>query len=610
MDMDSGTHRDTHPDTTAPSFRGTSRNRSRSSPRSSPRSRSGRAGRAAVAVAVVTAAAVGGTYAVGLGPFARGASTDSAPDPAAAAQAHAFLTDWAAGRLPSAADRTTRPERAREVLGNFTAGLDIDKPALTAAAPTKAADGTVAVPFTARMPINGLGTWTYTSALSLGKQDDGRWMVLWKPALVHPRLSETEKFRLEREDTRTSVPDATDRNGKTLTAAAFPSLSPVLAQLGSGRVAGPRGAIHLVDRTTGEVERTEATFGTEPGTKPGTETDTRPGTETDTRPRTETDTRPGNEPTTQPEEDPADRPTRTTLDATWQAAAEKALTNETHGRNASLVALRIDNGEILALANAPSSGFNRAASGTYAPGSTWKIVTIGALLLKNAVAPDDVVDCPKYLTVGKQFHNVETSEHRGATFRKDFAESCNTAFIGLRGELGDGELGDVAREYFGVGQEWHVGIPSYDGSVPEPKDETEKAASMIGQGRIQANPLIMASVTATAVSGTFHQPTLTGGTRDTTSTTALPRRVVSQLRELMRVTVTDGTARSLSDLPGTVGAKTGTAEVAEDAPNNGWLVAHRGNVAVACVVEEGVTGGGSAGPIVHSLLAAVPADAS
>ncbi len=84
-------------------------------------------------------------------------------------------------------------------------------------------------------------------------------------------------------------------------------------------------------------------------------------------------------------------------------------------------------------------------------------MTSAALLLKDAVAPDDVVDCPKYLTVGKEFHNVETSEFPGAAFRKAFTESCDTAFIGLRGKLGDSELGDVARECFGVGQEWHVG---------------------------------------------------------------------------------------------------------------------------------------------------------
>ncbi len=521
-----------------------------------------RIARSLTAVAVVAAVAAGGAYAAGLGPF----ENDTGPDPEAVSEARAFLADWAAGRLPDAAARTTGPDRAEQILGSFTSGLDIEKPRLTAGKPQEGDDGTLTVPFTARMPVKGLGTWTYTSELPLREQDDGTWKVEWKLSVVHPRLSDTEKFRLEREE---SAPvEATDRDGETLTGTTHPSLAPVLAQLAGAADGGPRGAVHLVDRATGEIERTEASFGGE-------------------KPRGD------------------DGPVRTTLDARWQAAAERAL-ERADAKNAALVALRIDDGEILAVANSPAAGFNRAVSGTYAPGSTWKIVTSSALLLKDAVAPDDVVDCPKYLTVGKRFQNVETSEHPGATFRKDFTESCNTAFISLRGELGEGELGDVAKKYFGVGQTWHVGIPSYDGSVPVPRDATEKAASMIGQGRVQANPLIMASVTATAVSGTFHQPTLVDGTEDTTRTTPLPREVVTQLRTLLRATVTEGTARVLAGLPGEIGAKTGTAEVSDEQDNNGWMVAHRGNVAVACVVEEGVTGGGSAGPVIRELLSAVP----
>ncbi|WP_431043164.1 penicillin-binding transpeptidase domain-containing protein [Streptomyces sp. P1-3] len=528
--------------------------------------------RSATAVAVVIAVAAGGAYAAGLGPFDRGAADpDRGPDPAAMAQARAFLTDWAGGRLPSAAGRTTSPGPAQEVLRNFTAGLDISRPALTAAKAAAAEDGTVSVPFTAKMPVTGLGTWTYTSRLPLRKQDDGTWKVAWRLSLVHPHLSGTQKFRLEREETH--GPEITDRAGAALSSDAHPSLGPVLSQVAGAGTGGPRGSIKLVDRATGQVKGTEATFGKKPGR-------------------------------------PADRPVATTIDAAWQSAAEKALASEADGKDAALVALRIDNGEILAVANSPSSGFNRAVSGTYAPGSTWKIVTTSALLLKDAVKPGDTVDCPRYLTVGKRFQNVETSEYRGATFLKDFTKSCNTAFISLRDRLGDQESGDVARKYFGVGQDWHVGIPSYDGSVPTPRDQTEKAASMIGQGRVLANPLIMASVTATAVSGTFHQPAITRGDQDTTTTTPLPRKVVTQLRAMMRATVTDGTARILADLPGGIGAKTGTAEVSEEEPNNGWIVAHRGNVAVACVVEKGVTGGASAGPVVRSLLAAVPTDPS
>ncbi|MEW2346521.1 penicillin-binding transpeptidase domain-containing protein [Streptomyces sp. NPDC006684] len=535
-------------------------------PQGPPR-RSRTAVRALLAVVLVLALTALGLYVAKAGPFARPGA--DGPDPAVAAQARGFLADWSHDRLDAAGARTTHPAEASRILGSFTSGLEITRPRLTAGVPREAEGGAVEVPFTARMPVKGLGTWTYTSRMTLRQAKDGdggRWLVDWKPGLVHPRLSGVAKFRLDREDT--SEPKAKDRHGKPLTSAAAPSLAPVLAQLGDGG-AGPRGAIRLVDRTSGEVLRTEARFGAKEAT---------------------------------------DKVAETTLDSTWQTAAEHALAAEPEDRNASLVALRGDTGEILAVANSPATGFNRAVSGTYAPGSTFKLVTSSALLMKGVVRPDTVVDCPKQLVVGKEFHNVETSFFPDATFRKDFTESCNTAFISLRDKLAPTALGDVAREYYGIGQEWHIGVPSYDGSVPAPKDETEKAASMIGQARLQANPLIMASVTATATTGRFRMPHLVPNPKDTTKTTPLPAQVTTDLRTLMRATVTEGTAHILSDLPGEIGGKTGTAEVSDDAPNNGWMVARRGNVAIACVVEGGVTGSGSAGPILHELLSRVPGD--
>ncbi|MFI1166262.1 penicillin-binding transpeptidase domain-containing protein [Streptomyces sp. NPDC020801] len=510
----------------------------------------------AVCTLVLTAAG-GGAYATGWGPFA---GDGASADPAAVAEGRAFLADWASDRVDSAGKRTTSPDRARTVLTGFTQGLDISRPQLTAGQASTTKDGTVNLSFTAKMPVKGLGTWTYTSTLPLKKESDGAWKVDWRLSLVHPHLSDNAKFHLDRKST--SKPEITDRNGEKLSGTA--GLTAIVDRLADSRSGG---AIQLVDRTTGEVKRTEVTFGKASSARP-------------------------------------DESVRTTIDPTWQTAAERDL-SQLAGKNAALVALRIDNGQVLAVANSPADDFNRAFSGTYAPGSTWKIITSAALLLKGAVKPDDMVDCPQYLPVdGRQFQNAETSEHHNTTLRTDFALSCNTAFISLRDKLGDDELSSVARQYFGVGQNWHTGVPSFDGLVPTPANQVEKASEMIGQGRVLANPLIMASVAATAVSGSFHQPTILQGATGTARTTRLPGTVVTQLRDMMRATVTQGTATVLADLPGDVGAKTGTAEVGKGQPNNGWLVAHRGNVAIACVVEGGGTGAGSAGPIIHQLLSA------
>ena len=154
--------------------------------------------KALTAGAVGAAVAAGGAYATGLGPF----GDESGPDPEAVAQARAFLADWSAGHLPAAAARTTRPDRAEEVLRGFTAGLDIDKPKLAAGQPEETGDGTLTVPFTARMPVTGLGTWTYTAKLPLREQGDGAWKVDWKLSLATPVIV---KYRDSRTDTRTEL---------------------------------------------------------------------------------------------------------------------------------------------------------------------------------------------------------------------------------------------------------------------------------------------------------------------------------------------------------------------------------------------------------------------
>lgn len=100
---------------------------------------------------------------------------DPDPDPEAVATARAFLADGAAGRLPQAAARTTGPDRAEQVPAGFTPGLDLGKPRLMAGEPEEfgAGDGTLTVPFTAKMPVTGLGTWTYASEPPLPEQKDG-----------------------------------------------------------------------------------------------------------------------------------------------------------------------------------------------------------------------------------------------------------------------------------------------------------------------------------------------------------------------------------------------------------------------------------------------------
>lgn len=295
---------------------------------------------------------------------------------------------------------------------------------------------------------------------------------------------------------------------------------------------------------------------------------------------------------------------KTTLNPTLQAAAEAQVAKQARS---SVVVLRPSTGEILAVANA-SHGFNTAFQGSLAPGSTMKVITSSLLIEKDLASPDKAHPCPKYFTYGGwKFQNDDKFEIKGGTFKASFARSCNTAFISQAGKLDNDSLTKQAQQVFGLSMNnWAIGVPSFDGSVPV-QSAAQKAASLIGQGAVRMNPLNMASVSATVESGTFKQPYLVSPSVDNrtlaTASRTMSSGTLSQLRELMAYTAGYGTAaEAMSGVYGNVGAKTGSAEVDGQKKPNGWFTAYRGDLAAAGVVQAGGHGGDTAGPIVATLL--------
>ncbi|MEV0597783.1 penicillin-binding transpeptidase domain-containing protein [Streptomyces sp. NPDC050315] len=314
------------------------------------------------------------------------------------------------------------------------------------------------------------------------------------------------------------------------------------------------------------------------------------------------------------------RPVRTTLDPTAQRAADAALANtveedekdekegrkEQKAKSAALVAVRPSTGEILAAANAPDSTENRAFNGRYPPGSTFKVVTAAALL-RSGVAPKTPVPCPRTATVnGQRFQNQDEFDlPTGTTLREAFARSCNTAFIGLRDRLRQGALTDAAGR-FGIGGTWDVGAATFDGRVPTDTSDNDKAAAVIGQGRVETSPLAMASVAATVKAGSFKQPVLVPGAvqKKHRPDKKLDAGVVRQLRTLMRAVVSEGSGSALRGISGSPGAKTGTAEFGTGNPprTHAWMIGFRGDLAFAVFLEDGGSGGKDAGPVAAKFL--------
>ncbi len=289
---------------------------------------------------------------------------------------------------------------------------------------------------------------------------------------------------------------------------------------------------------------------------------------------------------------------QTTLDLKVQRAGEAAMATAPKPTGA-LVAIDVRTGGVLALVNHPLNGYGRAVNGHYIPGSTFKIVTATAALIagKDANTP---LDCTQTVLVGgRTFNNAEAEQFGVIPLREAFARSCNTAFIRLEGSLPGSALEQAAKLY-GFDGSQPLPIASVGGSFPTPKDAVESASDAIGQGKVEASPLQMASVAAAVASGSWRQPFVAGSA---VRSNPLPPTVVPTLQDFMRAVVTEGTANGVA-FPGEVRGKTGTAEYKDvnPPPTNGWFVGYRGNVAFAVIVEDGGFGAQSAAPVAARFL--------
>ncbi len=298
------------------------------------------------------------------------------------------------------------------------------------------------------------------------------------------------------------------------------------------------------------------------------------------------------------------RPVATTIDRRVQAAAEEALSGTTD--EAALVAVQPSTGDVLAVANRPvESSYNRAFEGTYAPGSTFKVVSTAALL-RDGLDVGDTVKCPTTIEAGgRQFKNFEGGAAGAVPFSRDFAVSCNTAFVSLAPRLAPDALTRTARDY-GLGRTLQLALPAAGGKVPPGEDDVERAAAMIGQHEIVASPLAMALVAATVADGRWRAPRLLAGDPQKAGP-ALAGSERDTLRSLMRLVVTEGSGTALAGIPGEVRGKSGTAEFGggDPPPTHAWFIAFRDDVAVAVLVERGRSGGSVAAPLAARFFSAL-----
>ncbi|MFF1694589.1 penicillin-binding transpeptidase domain-containing protein [Streptomyces sp. NPDC058257] len=479
-----------------------------------------------------------------------------------------FFAAWAKGDGEQASHYTNNAEAASNLLTGYREDAHLTKVKLT---PGRATGTTV--PFSVEATVSYKGRtkpFAYDSELTVVRgENTGRALVDWTPSVVHPDLRRDDT--LHTGEAAAPPIQAVDRHGAVLDKKDHPTLGPVLDQLRAkyGAEAGGTPGVELYVQHADEDAGTETLLTLAKG-KAGT--------------------------------------LRTTLSLTAQRAAEKAVAQHAES---SVVAVQPSSGEVLAVANNRKDEFNAALEGRQAPGSTMKIVSAAMLIDKGVTKANGPAPCPN--SAVWQSHRINNlkglASDGNATLSDSFARSCNTAFVKLVDEDGitDESLTEEARNRFGLGLDWKVGVTTSDGSVPA-SGGPDRASNMIGQGEVQLNPLNLASVTATAMTGDFRQPVIVAqglDDRELARADGLPASTVQQLRQMMNRTAVSGTgAGAMAGLSGSIGAKTGSADVdGQEAPNS-WFTGYRGDVAAAAVAQEGGHGGDTAGPIVAAVLAA------
>jgi cell division protein FtsW (lipid II flippase) len=305
-----------------------------------------------------------------------------------------------------------------------------------------------------------------------------------------------------------------------------------------------------------------------------------------------------------------------------QAAASKS------GRAAAIV-LDPDTGDVLASVSYPwptahphegtaaadeaDALLDRARYGLYPPGSTFKLVTAAAALLRNPSADRTTFACAR-LPDGRVGAHVsgyprpvrddvkDTTPHGTIDMHHGLVVSCNAYFAQLAASLGPGPL-------IAAADRAEVAL-TRNNAIGRVRDTLPQIG--YGQGDVVASPLRMARIAAAiAADGTMRDaridPAVTPASHE-----FLPPDAARQLGGFMRDVVLSGTGRSVRGLPIAIAGKTGTAEIT-GAASHAWFVGFAPygpatrRIAVAVILENAGYGGTAAAPVAGEIVTAAAA---
>lgn len=354
-----------------------------------------------------------------------------------------------------------------------------------------------------------------------------------------------------------------------------------------------------------------------------------------------------------------------TIDKDLQMVAEQALKD----KKGAIVAMNPTNGEILAMASGPTfdpnvfiSGMersewvriasgkdhplqNRAITGQYPPGSTFKIVVALAGLEEGIISPTEETSCGGSYTVGAYTHRCWRKQgHGSVNMHRALVESCDVYFYKLGRRLGVDRIAHYAnmcglglKTEFDLGSEKEGLIPTSKWKLKrfgEPWQAGETVSVAIGQSFVLATPLQMARLIGAVFNGGYlYQPkAIKWVGKDDRRFYEVAPTVMGRLkvkpehleivkRGLIGVVQEPRGTGSKSRVEGVIVAgKTGTSQVVtlgkekalsaagHESQDHAWFVAlapaDNPALALGVVVEHGGHGGSAAAPLAKELLTA------
>ncbi len=338
----------------------------------------------------------------------------------------------------------------------------------------------------------------------------------------------------------------------------------------------------------------------------------------------------------------------TTLDYRLQSAAYNAL-EEYLGDSGkgTIVAIEPKTGKVRAMVSMPdfdpneiddywdsfheedragdaSPLMNRALSGLYPPGSTYKLLTTLEYMDKNPVAYRNFsYDCQGETIVNSvKIHCYKEKAHGEEDLAEAFANSCNTAFVNLAANFNKKKFAALNKRFlFNKEIDFDLPVSKSHFHLNADSPDSDLPQTVIGQGDTLMTPfhnaLIMCAI---ANGGRLMKPQLVdhivsyGGEEDqrtvsSTKAKSLGRLVsgsdAAVLQALLRKVVTDGTGTALDSENYQVAGKTGSAENSKDKAHS-WFVGYSGGDdpdLVVCVLIENVgTGSAYAAPAARQVF--------